>query len=149
MKTNAARLLDSLGIPYRLLDYEVDPDDLTAESVAAKIGMPAEQVLERLRRVREIQMRGEAVAHATAQIPQAGIETVPLEQCLDDFWRAGGRSGEWEQFSFSSSPHHVQHALLRRLGPPPMNGKFPLVGLLASVYDAVSAAANRAADSAE
>lgn len=44
MKTNAARLLDSLGISYRLLDYEVDPDDLTAESVAAKIGMPAEQV---------------------------------------------------------------------------------------------------------
>ena len=117
--------------------------------VFAMLGMPAEQVLERLRRVREIQMRGEAVAHATAQIPQAGIETVPLEQCLDDFWRAGGRSGEWEQFSFSSSPHHVQHALLRRLGPPPMNGKFPLVGLLASVYDAVSAAANRAADSAE
>ena len=48
MKTNAARLLDSLGIPYRLLDYEVDPDDLTAESVAAKIGMPAEQVFKTL-----------------------------------------------------------------------------------------------------
>lgn len=48
MKTNAARLLDSLGIPYRLLDYEVDPGDLTAESVAAKIGMPAEQVFKTL-----------------------------------------------------------------------------------------------------
>lgn len=48
MKTNAARLLDSLGIPYRLLDYEVDPDDLTAESVAAKIGLPAEQVFKTL-----------------------------------------------------------------------------------------------------
>lgn len=48
MKTNAARLLDSLGIPYRLQDYEVDPDDLTAESVAAKIGLPPEQVFKTL-----------------------------------------------------------------------------------------------------
>lgn len=48
MKTNAARLLDSLGIPYRLVDYEVDPDDLTAESVAAKIGLPPEQVFKTL-----------------------------------------------------------------------------------------------------
>jgi hypothetical protein len=35
----------------------------------------------------------------------------------------------------------VPHALLRRLGPSPMNGRFPLVGLLASVYDTVAAAA--------
>lgn len=48
MKTNAARLLDSLGIPYRLQDYEVDPDDLSAESVAAKIGLPPEQVFKTL-----------------------------------------------------------------------------------------------------
>ena len=43
-KTNAARALDRLGIRYELRDYEVDPDDLTAESVARKVGMPAEQV---------------------------------------------------------------------------------------------------------
>ena len=48
MKTNAARLLDSLGIPYRLQDYEVDLDDLSAESVAAKIGLPPEQVFKTL-----------------------------------------------------------------------------------------------------
>jgi Cys-tRNA(Pro)/Cys-tRNA(Cys) deacylase len=48
MKTNPARLLDSLDIPYRLQDYEVDPDDLTAESVAAKIGLPPEQVFKTL-----------------------------------------------------------------------------------------------------
>lgn len=48
MKTNAARLLDALGIPYQLQDYEVDPDDLSAESVAAKIGLPAEQVFKTL-----------------------------------------------------------------------------------------------------
>jgi Cys-tRNA(Pro)/Cys-tRNA(Cys) deacylase len=48
MKTNTARLLDSLGIPYRLQDYEVNPDDLSAESVAAKIGLPPEQVFKTL-----------------------------------------------------------------------------------------------------
>ena len=48
MKTNAVRLLDSLGIPYELRDYEVDPDDLAAESVARKIGLPPEQVFKTL-----------------------------------------------------------------------------------------------------
>jgi Cys-tRNA(Pro)/Cys-tRNA(Cys) deacylase len=48
MKTNAARLLDSLGIPYELRDYEVDPEDLSAETVARKIGLPAEQVFKTL-----------------------------------------------------------------------------------------------------
>lgn len=48
MKTNAARLLDSLGIAYELRDYEVDPEDLRAESVARKVGLPAEQVFKTL-----------------------------------------------------------------------------------------------------
>lgn len=48
MKTNAARILDGLGIRYELRDYEVDPDDLAAESVAAKVGLPAEQVFKTL-----------------------------------------------------------------------------------------------------
>ena len=48
MKTNAARLLDSLGIPYEVREYEVDPDDLAAESVARKVGLPPEQVFKTL-----------------------------------------------------------------------------------------------------
>jgi Cys-tRNA(Pro)/Cys-tRNA(Cys) deacylase len=47
-KTNAARLLDQLGIPYELREYQVDPDDLAAETVAAKIALPAEQVFKTL-----------------------------------------------------------------------------------------------------
>ena len=47
-KTNAARLLDGLGIGYELRAYEVDLEDLTAVSVARKIGMPAEQVFKTL-----------------------------------------------------------------------------------------------------
>jgi Cys-tRNA(Pro)/Cys-tRNA(Cys) deacylase len=47
-KTNAARLLDQMGIRYELREYQVDPDDLAAETVAAKIGLPAEQVFKTL-----------------------------------------------------------------------------------------------------
>ena len=48
MKTNGARFLDSLDIRYSLREYEVDPEDLTAITVAKKIGMPIEQVFKTL-----------------------------------------------------------------------------------------------------
>jgi Cys-tRNA(Pro)/Cys-tRNA(Cys) deacylase len=48
MKTNAVRLLDTLGVQYELREYQVDPDDLAAETVAAKIGMAPEQVFKTL-----------------------------------------------------------------------------------------------------
>jgi Cys-tRNA(Pro)/Cys-tRNA(Cys) deacylase len=48
MKTNAARLLENLGIAFTLQEYEVDPDDLSAISVARKIGLPVEQVFKTL-----------------------------------------------------------------------------------------------------
>ena len=47
-KTNAARLLDQQGIHYETRDYAVDPEDLSAESVAAKIGLPPEQTFKTL-----------------------------------------------------------------------------------------------------
>ena len=48
MKTNAARILDQLGIAYELRPYEVDLDDLSAPNVARKICMPVEQVFKTL-----------------------------------------------------------------------------------------------------
>jgi Cys-tRNA(Pro)/Cys-tRNA(Cys) deacylase len=48
MKTNAARVLDSLAISYEVRAYEVDPQVLDAETVARKIGLPAEQVFKTL-----------------------------------------------------------------------------------------------------
>jgi Cys-tRNA(Pro)/Cys-tRNA(Cys) deacylase len=48
MKTNGARLLESLDIDFALQEYEVDPDDLSALTVAKKICMPAEQVFKTL-----------------------------------------------------------------------------------------------------
>ena len=48
MKTNGARFLESQGIAFELREYEVDPEDLSAITVAKKIGMPAEQVFKTL-----------------------------------------------------------------------------------------------------
>lgn len=48
MKTNAMRCLDALGIHYEVREYEVDPDDLSAERVAEKVHLPPEQVFKTL-----------------------------------------------------------------------------------------------------
>lgn len=47
-KTNAARILDKLNIIYEPREYEVDEADLSAENVAAKVGVPLEQVFKTL-----------------------------------------------------------------------------------------------------
>ncbi len=47
-KTNAARILDREKIPYELCTYEVDENDLSAISVASKIGIDPKQVFKTL-----------------------------------------------------------------------------------------------------
>jgi Cys-tRNA(Pro)/Cys-tRNA(Cys) deacylase len=47
-KTNAARALDELGIPYELVRFEADESDLSAERAADDVGMPREQVYKTL-----------------------------------------------------------------------------------------------------
>ena len=47
-KTNAARILDRLGIDYELKEYEVDESDLSAVHVASSVGMPIERVYKTL-----------------------------------------------------------------------------------------------------
>ena len=47
-KTNAARILDGLGIAYELKEYPVDLNDLSAVHVAASVGMPVEMVFKTL-----------------------------------------------------------------------------------------------------
>ena len=47
-KTNAARLLDRLGIPYTLHRVEVDESDLSAATVAARLGVDPARVFKTL-----------------------------------------------------------------------------------------------------
>src|SRR3954467_12980280 len=100
MKTNAVRPLDQMGIAYSLREYEVDPNDLTAETVAAKIGLPLEQVFKTL------VARGDRQGGCFAVIPgnarldlkalakltgDRKVETVPLKdvQPLTGYVRGG------------------------------------------------------------
>jgi uncharacterized Zn finger protein len=110
------------------------------------LGMGVDQLIEHLRRVRAIHARGSASAHGDPLIPESQIEPSPLEACIDDFWHAGR---DVEELAHWPSSHHANHALLRRLGPSPISSRFPIVGLLASVYDTVSAAAREIRDRGE
>ena len=47
-KTNAARLLDKMGLKYELIPYAVDENNLAADHVAAELGENIEQVLKTL-----------------------------------------------------------------------------------------------------
>ena len=100
MKTNAARILEALGIRYELRDYAVDEEDLSAENVARKVGLPPEQVFKTL------VARGDrtgvllAVVAANAQLDLKALarltgdrkaDTVPLKevQPLTGYVRGG------------------------------------------------------------
>jgi Cys-tRNA(Pro)/Cys-tRNA(Cys) deacylase len=79
MKTNAARALDSAGIRYELREYEVDPNDLAAETVAAKIGLAAEQVFKTL------VMRGDRNGVCLAVVPgDAEVDEKALARATGD-----------------------------------------------------------------
>lgn len=109
-------------------------------------GMPADDLIERLRGARTVLTQGSSPAHGESMLGPGNGALMPLDQCLENFWRCGEQLAELEQIP---PPQHISHALLRRLGPSTLKGKFPLVGLLASVYDEVSAAALRMRDHAE
>ncbi|MCP3906361.1 MAG: hypothetical protein GY715_22295 [Planctomycetes bacterium] len=107
-------------------------------------GMPAAGLLERLRQARVLIARGVASAHVEPMI--ARVQPPPLEECVEEFWRPRPDPAA----GLETPPvRHVPHALLRRLGPSPLNGRFPLVGLLASIYDRVAEYAVDLRDRAE
>jgi Cys-tRNA(Pro)/Cys-tRNA(Cys) deacylase len=100
MKTNATRVLDKMGIAYEVRSYEVDPDDLRAEKVAAAIRMPPEQVFKTLavrgehRGVLLAIVPGDAELDFKALARLAGdksVEMVPLKevQPLTGYIRGG------------------------------------------------------------
>jgi Cys-tRNA(Pro)/Cys-tRNA(Cys) deacylase len=67
VKTNAVRILESLQVPYGLRHYEVDESDLSAETVARKVGLPEAQVFKTLL------CRGDRHGPCFAVVP-AGVE---------------------------------------------------------------------------
>ena len=47
-KTNAMRRLDAAKIPYEVLEYEVDENDLSGMHIADQLGFPPEKCSKRL-----------------------------------------------------------------------------------------------------
>ncbi len=102
-------------------------------------GLPGEELVERVRDRRSVKA---AAATGKGQFgvntggPVEPSDAPPLEDCIESFWQTGP---ELEDIQTPLRPAEVSHALLRRLGPSPFEeGKFPLVGLLATCYDAIS-----------
>jgi len=62
-KTNAARLLDAKSIDYDLAEYEVDENDLSATTLAKKLGQDVEQIFKTL------VLRGDKTGVFVAVIP--------------------------------------------------------------------------------
>lgn len=106
-------------------------------------GLPAAELLESLR-----EQRGRPVSSGGAPTPvyrphppvpvQAG-ETFDEDE-LDRFWSTGP---ELDQVDTPMSAPEVPHLLLRRLGPSPLEGRFPMLGLLQTCYELIGEAALR------
>lgn len=71
-KTNAARLLDSQKIPYELIPYEVEENDLGAQHVADQLHEDIQQVFKTL------VLQGDRTGHFVCVIP--GAEEVDLKK---------------------------------------------------------------------
>ena len=71
-KTNAARLLDSQKIPYELIPYEVEENDLGAQHVADQLHEDIQQVFKTL------VLQGDRSGHFVCVIP--GAEEVDLKK---------------------------------------------------------------------
>ncbi len=70
-KTNAARLLEQAKVPYELIPYEVDENDLSAIHVAASLGEDIDRVFKTL------VLKGDKTGHFVCIVP--GEEEVDLK----------------------------------------------------------------------
>ncbi len=134
------------AVAYLVADA-IDTDPLCLFTIR---GMASDDLLERIRQWREAGSGPDEARPrsgvARRAFPGADAAAQPLEACLDRFWDAGS------EFMLVETPirrPEVRHPLLRRLGPSPFEeGKFPLVGLLATCYETISESALREAQRA-
>ncbi len=106
-------------------------------------GLSVDRLLERIQELRTLTTRGESHAHPLPQVATDDSLDRPLETILTDFWRPGQRLHDLEARPRDA---HAPHALLRRLGASPLGGRFPLVGLLATIYDTMRTTAQEIRD---
>jgi uncharacterized Zn finger protein len=101
-------------------------------------GIGREELLERLRDQRALAGQGPgATVVYQAHVPGVSdIKPVSLDDSIEGFWEAGEGLNQLET---PITPPETSHLLLRRLGPSPFTqGRFPLMGLLATCYSLIS-----------
>ena len=87
-KTNAARILDDMNITYRIMEYEVDENNLDAVHVANSVGMPPEQVFktlvirgDKLKTVQEYKRDKVCQSKQTVTYPALSAQTYYADGC--------------------------------------------------------------------
>lgn len=100
-------------------------------------GFEAEELIRRLREQRTLGNHGPGPSPVYAPHPPADESAALglLEEELGSFWRT---RADLDELELPIVPPEVSHPLLRRLGPSPLEGRFPLVGLLATCYELIS-----------
>jgi len=114
----------------------VDAIDREPFTVFLTRGMAGEDLIDRLRVRREADLDGPTPTGAEGSRLASEPTAEPLDAIMSRFWEAGP---ELDLVETTPRPPEVNNALLRRLGPSPFKAaRFPLVGLLATVYEIVS-----------
>ncbi len=100
-------------------------------------GQSVDEMVQRIRQRRSIRLSEGSYAHPPLNLQGELEPPVPLSDSIEQYWR----SPALDQLPPRSPAQHIPHALLRRLGATPMDdGKFPLSGLLETIYDQVGQA---------
>ncbi|MEZ6241820.1 MAG: hypothetical protein R3B57_02150 [Phycisphaerales bacterium] len=106
-------------------------------------GLDGQELIQRLREHRSLAGRGDQAHDLYSPRPPEGLEEASpaLEEVVDRFWDAGP---ELAEVDLPITPPEAGHVLLRRLGASPFpEGRFPLLGLLATCYELIGAEALR------
>lgn len=106
-------------------------------------GMPGQELIDGLRQKRAVGVQGPGPAPVLHQhVPGVSdISSPPLDESIGSFWEVGD---ELRELDTPIEPPPVNCVLLRRLGPSPfVEGRFPLIGLMATCYQLIGEAAVR------
>lgn len=111
-------------------------------------GMPGQELIDGLRQKRAVGVQGPGPSPVLHQhVPGVSdLSSPPLEDSIESFWEVGEGLAELDT---PIAPPQVNCVLLRRLGPSPfVDGRFPLIGLMATCYQLIGEAAIEAEESA-
>jgi uncharacterized Zn finger protein len=99
-------------------------------------GMPGDELIDGLRQKRAIGVQGPGPAPVLVPHIQgvSDLTSPPLEDQIETFWTLGD---ELDELDTPIAPPKVNCVLLRRLGPSPFVGSFPLVGLMQTCYELI------------